>query len=44
MDASALEFPSRSFDIVMMECVFSALERQEESIHEAICMLRAWGA
>lgn len=44
MDASALEFPSRSFDIVMMECVFSALERQEESIHEAICMLRPGGA
>ncbi len=43
MDASALEFPSRGFDAVMMECVFSCLDRQEESIHEAWCMLRPGG-
>ena len=43
MDAAALEFPSRSFDVVMMECVFSVLERQEESIHEAYCVLRPGG-
>lgn len=43
MDAAALEFPSRSFDAVMMECVFSVLERQEEAIHEAYCVLRPGG-
>lgn len=43
MDASALKFSSRSFDIVLMECVFTALDRQEESIHEAYCMLRPGG-
>lgn len=43
MDAAALEFPSRSFDLVMMECVFTALDRQEEAIHEAYCMLRPGG-
>lgn len=43
MDASALEFPSRSFDAVLMECVFSLLDRQLESMHEAYCMLRPGG-
>jgi len=43
MDASALEFSSRCFDAVMMECVFSCLDRQEESLHEAWCMLRPGG-
>ncbi len=42
-DASMLEFQSRSFDAVMMECVFSVLDRQEEAIHEAYCMLRPGG-
>lgn len=42
-DASMLEFQSRSFDAVMMECVFSVLDRQEESIHEAYCMLKPGG-
>lgn len=44
MDAAALELPSRSFDGVMMECVFSALDRQEEALHEAYCVLRPGGA
>lgn len=43
MDAASLDFPSRSFDIVMMECVLSALERQEEALHEAYCVLRPGG-
>jgi len=43
MDASFLEFESRSFDIVMMECVFSVLNRQEESLHEAFCMIKPGG-
>lgn len=43
MDAAALDFSSRCFDAVMMECVFSALERQEEALHEAYCVLRPGG-
>ena len=42
-DASALEFASRGFDYVLMECVFSILDRQEESFHEAFCMLKPGG-
>lgn len=42
-ESSELEFPSRSFDIVMMECVFSVLNRQEESLHEAYCMIKPGG-
>lgn len=42
-DASMLEFSSRTFDVVMMECVFSVLDRQEEALHEAFCMLRPGG-
>lgn len=42
-DAAMLEFPSRTFDCVLMECVFSVLERQEESIHEAYCVLKPGG-
>lgn len=42
--ADFLEFPSRSFDGVMLECVFSVLDRQEEAIHEAYCMLKPGGA
>lgn len=41
--ADALEFPSRGFDGVLMECVFSILPRQEEAIHEAYCMLKPGG-
>ncbi len=44
MDASMLEYPSYSFDVVSFECVFSVLERQEESIHEAYCVLKPGGA
>ena len=43
MDASALEFDVCGFDTVTMECVFTALERQEEAIHEAYCMLKPGG-
>lgn len=43
MDASALDFPSRSFDIVTMECVLSLLPRQEEALHEAYCVLKPGG-
>lgn len=42
--ADALPFPSRGFDAVMMECVFTVLDRQEEAIHEAYCMLRPGGS
>ncbi len=42
-DAEALPFASRGFDIVLMECVFSILNRQEEAIHEAFCMIRPGG-
>ena len=41
--ADFLEFPSRGFDGVLMECVFTVLERQEEAIHEAYCMLKPGG-
>lgn len=43
MDAASLDFSSRSFDFVTMECVLSALERQEESLHEAWCVLKPGG-
>lgn len=42
-DATMLDYPSRSFDIVMMECVFTVLPKQEESIHEAYCVLKNGG-
>lgn len=44
MDAAALSIPSRSFDIVTMECVFSVLSRQEEAFHEAYCVLKPGGS
>jgi len=44
MDAASLDYPSRSFDFVTMECVLSALDRQEEAIHEAYCVLRPGGS
>ena len=43
MDASMLDFDIHEFDIVMMECAFSAFERQEESFHEAYCVLKPGG-
>lgn len=43
MDASMLGFDIREFDVVLMECVFTALKRQEESIHEAYCVLKKGG-
>lgn len=42
-DASMLEFDIHEFDIVIMECSFSAFERQEESFHEAYCVLKEGG-
>ena len=43
MDAASLDFASRSFDIVTMECVLSVLDRQEEALHEAYCVLKPGG-
>lgn len=43
MDASMLGFDIREFDVVMMECVFTELKRQEEAIHEAYCVLKKGG-
>lgn len=43
MDAAMLDFDVCCFDTVLMECVFSILERQEEALHEAYCMLRPGG-
>ena len=42
-DAAKLDLPDESFDIVMMECVFSILERPEEAVKEAHRVLRPGG-
>ena len=42
-DSVMLDFTSKSFDVVMLECVFSVLDRQEESLHEAYCVLKNGG-
>lgn len=42
-DASKLDFPDESFDIVMMECVFSILKNPEGSMQEACRVLRPGG-
>ena len=42
-DATKLDFPDQSFDIVMMECVFSILKNPEGSIREACRILRPGG-
>jgi SAM-dependent methyltransferase len=42
-EADFLEFPSRSFDAVLMECVLSLVERQTEALHEAWCVLKPGG-
>lgn len=38
-DAEALEFPSRIFDGVFMECTLSLVNLQVEALHEAYCVL-----
>ena len=43
MDSSMLDFDVKEFDTVLMECSFSVLERQEESFHEAYCVLKDGG-
>lgn len=40
MDAAFLDFDVRTFDVVLMECSFTAMEKQEEAIHEAYCILK----
>ncbi|HHX13931.1 MAG TPA: class I SAM-dependent methyltransferase [Clostridiales bacterium] len=42
-EADFLEFPSFSFDAVLMECVFSLCEMKEEILHEAYCTLKKGG-
>lgn len=37
------DFPSASFDGVMMECVLSLTNMPEEALHEAYCVLRKGG-
>jgi SAM-dependent methyltransferase len=41
--ADFLEFPIRSFDGVLLECVLSVAEFQTEAIHEAYCVLKDGG-
>ena len=43
MDAAMLEFDVKEFDVIMMECSFTAMEKQEEAIHEAYCVLKNGG-
>ena len=43
MDAAFLEFDIRTFDTILMECSFTAMEKQEEAIHEAYCVLKNGG-
>jgi ubiquinone/menaquinone biosynthesis C-methylase UbiE len=42
-EADFMEFESLSFDVVIMECVLSAIKMQEEALHEAYCVLRLGG-
>jgi ubiquinone/menaquinone biosynthesis C-methylase UbiE len=42
-EADFLEFPVRSFDGVLLECVLSVAEMQTEVIHEAYCVLTDGG-
>ena len=42
-DADFLEFPSCSFDGVVMECVLSLCDNREETLHEIWCILNNGG-
>ncbi|GAB1475680.1 class I SAM-dependent methyltransferase [Bacillota bacterium] len=42
-DGEMLDYPSRSFHGVFMECVLSLIENQGEAIHEAYCLLKKGG-
>jgi ubiquinone/menaquinone biosynthesis C-methylase UbiE len=43
MEAHALEFDSRTFDAVLMECSLSVMRLQEDVCFEAYCMLKPGG-
>ena len=43
MEAEYLDFESKSFDAVLMECSLSVLRLQEDALFEAYCMLRTDG-
>lgn len=42
-EADFLDFESRSFDAVLMECVLSLVEMRTEALHEAWCILKPGG-
>ena len=42
-DADYLEFPSSTFDGVLMECVLSLCDMKEEVLHECWCVLKQGG-
>lgn len=42
-DADFLDFPSRIFDGVFMECVLSLCDKKEEVLHEIWCVLKNGG-
>jgi ubiquinone/menaquinone biosynthesis C-methylase UbiE len=42
-EADFLEFPIRSFDGVLLECVLSVADMQTEVIHESYCVLKDGG-
>ena len=43
-DGEALDFPSRTFDCVLMECSLSLIPNPIEAVHEAFCVLKESGA
>ena len=42
-EADFLEFPSYSFDAIIMECILSVIDMKTEALHEAYCLLRPEG-
>lgn len=42
-DGEMLSYPSLSFDGIFMECVLSLIEKKEEAVHEAYCLLKKGG-
>ena len=42
-DGQSLNFPSLSFDCVLMECTLSLMQHPVEAIHEAFCVLKEGG-